>query len=229
MTRAIVWLLAALAAAVTIFALAPSLDIAASRQFFDGTAFPVANNRVIETLRRVLIWVEDAAGLLAFPLAGLAARPGRPLLGQGARVWLFQGLVFLLGPAILVNGILKPLWSRPRPYNITDFGGTADFQPITQIGGACLRSCSFSSGEMAGATALTIMAVMLIRAHRTWLAGLVPLALAAAMAPMPFTAWQRMAAGKHFLSDVVISALLVALIAAVLARALRPSPTQSLC
>ena len=37
-------------------------------------------------------------------------------------------LTVVLGPGLIVNGILKPHWGRHRPREITAFGGTADYR-----------------------------------------------------------------------------------------------------
>jgi lipid A 4'-phosphatase len=215
-------LLTGLALATAIFTLWPGIDLWASGMFFDGSGFPVQTIPGVEAVRQLFYWAEDGAGVAAFPLALWAARRGA-VLGQGARAWTYQGLVFLLGPLLAVNGVIKPLWSRPRPYLISDFGGTELFQPIWQLHGTCPRNCSFTSGEMAGAVALSLMAVMLARANKDRLAGAYPLALGLALLPVPFTAWQRLAAGRHFLSDEVFSMLIVGLIAVLLAPMLRRS------
>jgi lipid A 4'-phosphatase len=221
MTSPLTWA-AGLALAILTFCLWPGLDLWVSGLFFDGTGFPVYASTVVEAFRRSFYAAEDLAGVLAVAMAVWTSRAG-PKLGQGARTWAFQGLVFLLGPALLVNGILKPLWSRPRPYLMSVFGGPDAFQPIWALHGTCPRNCSFTSGEMAGATALTLMALMLARANRAALGPrLYGLVLAVAVLPLPFTAWQRIAAGRHFLSDVVLSALAVGLIASLLARLMRP-------
>lgn len=215
-------LLAGFALAILVFTLWPSLDIQASALFFDGSGFPVQTLAPVEAVRRLFYALEDIAGVAAFPLAIWAARRGT-VLGQGARAWTYQGLVFLLGPLLAVNGVIKPLWSRPRPYLITEFGGTELFQPIWQLQGTCPRNCSFTSGEMAGAAALSLMAAMLVRANRERLGRAGPAALALALLPLPFTFWQRLAAGRHFLSDEVFSLLVVGLIALLLAPVLRRS------
>ena len=214
-----VWV-AGLALATLVFTLWPGLDLAVSARFYDGSGFPVATDPLIEGIRRFFYAAEDVLGVLAFLLALWTRRRG-PLLGQGARIWLYQGLIFVLGPLLLVNGVLKPLWARPRPDHLIDFGGALPFQPIWQIGGLCTRSCSFTSGEMAGAVALSLMGVMLVRANQGRMGPAARrLALALALLPVPFTAWQRIAAGRHFLSDVTFSALLVGLIASLLAQAM---------
>lgn len=221
------WLAGLMLAALT-FSLWPGLDLAVSGFFFDGAGFPWQSEPLTLALRNFLYAAEDTCGVLAFPLAFWARRRGT-VLGQGARVWLFQGLVFALGPLIWVNGIAKPLWARPRPFRITEFGGDFAFQPIWQLNGACPGNCSFSSGEMAGAVALSLMAAMLAHANRDRLGRLFRAAQVLALLPMPFTAFQRIAAGRHFLSDVVFSLLAVGLIAVVLARLMRQAPTAGRC
>src|SRR5262245_4094209 len=37
-------------------------------------------------------------------------------------------LALALGPGLLVNGILKPLWGRPRPYQVESFGGARPYR-----------------------------------------------------------------------------------------------------
>src|SRR5262249_12617292 len=57
-------------------------------------------------------------------------------------------LAVALGPGLLVNGILKPLWGRPRPHQVEIFGGAQTYrywwQPGNFGGGR-----SFSSGHAA--------------------------------------------------------------------------------
>ncbi|MCH9634747.1 MAG: hypothetical protein S4CHLAM7_15080 [Chlamydiae bacterium] len=46
---------------------------------------------------------------------------------------LFLSLAFLCGPGILINGILKGFLSRPRPVQITAFGGIEPFSPFYNL------------------------------------------------------------------------------------------------
>jgi membrane-associated PAP2 superfamily phosphatase len=48
---------------------------------------------------------------------------------------LFLILVVALGPGLLVNGLLKPGWSRPRPRQIEQFGGLYAYRPWWRPGG----------------------------------------------------------------------------------------------
>ena len=218
--RCIAALLALLALALTIFVLFPNLDIATSRLFFDGTGFPIAQSAAIEALRRILYAAEDLMAVATLAALVLAWHRKAPVLNQTARDWLFQLLIFVLGPGLLVNGILKPLWGRVRPYRITEFGGPDPFTPVWSLSQQCLKNCSFPSGEMAGAMALTITLLMILHANRR--ANLYRLGQAAILSLPLVTAWQRIAAGRHFLSDVTFSALLIPLIAAVLAPLFYP-------
>ena len=52
-------------------------------------------------------------------------------------------------------------------------------------------------------------------------------AQALSLASLGFVAWQRVASGGHFLSDVLLSILLISLIAAVLARLMLNQATSS--
>ena len=215
--RLILSLLLATLLASAVLVTFPSLDLATARLFYDGTAFPIAANRPVEAVRVALYAAEDLGFLLTLALA----MRRRPFLNLTARQWLFQMLVYLLGPGLIVNGILKRFWGRARPFQVTEFGGSAPFSRAWAISDQCCGNTSFVSGEMAGATALAISLAMILHANRLrtgekvyWLGLLATLAL------LLVTAWQRMAAGKHFLSDIVISALLVCLMAAVLQRML---------
>ena len=215
----LIWaLLLATLLASAAFAAFPTLDLATARLFNDGSSFPIAANRPVEALRMTLYAAEDAGFLLTLIL--ILRR--RPFLNLQPRQWLGQMLLFLLGPGLIVNGILKPFWGRARPFQITEFGGPAAFSRAWQVSDQCCGYKSFASGEMAGATALAICLTIILRANRLALGrNLYWMGLGiAALLPL-VTAWQRMAAGRHFLSDIVISALLVSLLAALLHRVLR--------
>ena len=129
-------------------------------------------------------------------VAGRFARIATPLIGV---------VSFLLGPVLIVNGILKSFWGRPRPFSTIDLGRFNDYVLPGTISDQCARNCSFVSGDVAAAF---------------WLFWLVP--LVPARYREPFIALLalngclmiifRMAAGRHYLSDTVIAALLSLLI-----------------
>lgn len=200
------------------FGLWPEWDIATSAYFFDATGFPVGKNPLIESLRRGLRATTEIAPAVALVVLGLTLWLRRPLMLK-AREWGFVLALFLLGPGLLVNGVLKSYWGRARPTEVIDFGGTAQFTPAWQISDQCVDNCSFVSGEGAGTMALTIALLLLLRVQRHRLPGVAFwMGQGAALAMLAFVGWQRIAAGRHFLSDVLLSMLLTLLLAALLAR-----------
>lgn len=203
-----------------VFGIWPGLDLAISGYFYDASGFPVRRNPVIEAMRNA-VWdatlIMPALALLLLPLALLLRRK----LLLTAKEWGFVLLLFLLGPGLLVNGILKAHWGRARPSNVIDFGGKAQFTPAYEITDQCAKNCSFVSGEGAGTMALTITALLILFALRSRLSlGVYRLGQVAAWAVLLFVGWQRVAAGGHFLSDVLLSWLFVALMALGLQRVL---------
>jgi lipid A 4'-phosphatase len=75
---------------------------------------------------------------------------------QYAKSCLVVILTVALGPGLLVNGILKPYWGRPRPADITAMGGTQEYRKVWMPAGVnggksfpcghCSMGFSLSSG-----------------------------------------------------------------------------------
>jgi membrane-associated PAP2 superfamily phosphatase len=86
-------------------------------------------------------WILGCGGLLVW-----MASFWRSKLVRWRDEGLFYFLVLLLGPGLLVNGILKPYWGRPRPNAIVSFGGQRDFLPVWQWGQG-QDEASFPSGH----------------------------------------------------------------------------------
>ena len=204
------------------FSLWPGLDLAVTSLFYDGKVFRIAAYPGVETLRLAL-W-DAAIAMFVFTLAMTitTALLRAPLLGLAVKAWGFITLTFVLGPGVLVNGLLKRHWGRARPADTLNFGGTAQFTPPYQITDQCAANCSFVSGEAAGATVLAMALLLILAGNRARLPGWgFRVGQGIAIAILLFTLWQRVAAGRHFLSDVMLAALFVALIAAVLAQVMR--------
>lgn len=209
-------------AVLSAFSIWPGLDLSVTHWFYDGAGFPIEGYPGIEPLRLAL-W--DATIVMVFAAFALGAVSGflrRPLLGLRPPLWGFIVFLFLLGPGLLVNGLLKQFWGRARPSNTVNFGGTAQFTPPYQITDQCASNCSFVSGEVAGSAAFTISLLLILAVNRArlpswcfWLGQTLAIAL------LLFTMWQRVAVGRHFLSDALLAALFVALLAAILARVMR--------
>jgi lipid A 4'-phosphatase len=169
----------------------------------------------------MVIWRLSIA-MVVLALAGLAlALAGLRLAGIGARTWSLIALLYLLGPILLVNGILKRFWGRARPADIAEFGGTARFTPPWPPADECARNCSFVSGEGAAAVALMIAALVILAALRPRLTPALHRAgVVLAVALPAIGIGLRIATGRHFLSDTVFAALFMLAIALVLHRVL---------
>jgi len=123
---------------------------------------------------------------------------------QAGRVVTGRRLAFLLlllalVPGLIVNAILKEHWGRARPIQLEQFGGNRAFTPafvVSDQGGG-----AFSSGHVAAAAWLVAVPVVLFGFGSTWTTLALLYLLAMVLA--------RMAAGAHFLSDVLTSILLV--------------------
>ncbi|WP_082684467.1 phosphatase PAP2 family protein [Aureimonas ureilytica] len=196
-------LLVLLALASLTFALFPGLDLAVSGLFaVPGEGFPLARNETllaIRDLNRALpIWIAVAL---------LVALLGRGVWGARSRLPPPHALLHVLGVYLVaclgIVHILKNTMGRARPEHILAFGGDKSFTLPWQISNACHSNCSFSSGEAASAMAMLALAYL---APRGWRA---PVALALALPGLVFSL-NRIAFGSHFLSDVVISWLIVA-------------------
>jgi len=114
-------------------------------------------------------------------------------------------LTLALGPGLLVNGMLKPVWGRPRPHQVQAFGGSRSYQPWWQPGNFG-GGKSFSSGHTAMGFVL-VAGVFLVPSRRpSWRRGL---ALGGALAYGSLVGVARVVQGAHFLSDVLWSGILI--------------------
>ena len=106
------------------------------------TAAHAAVDRFLRPLAMVTV-----AGYLV--LAGLSLATGGRFLSLRFRHILSVGLVFAIGPGLLVNGALKNWIGRARPKNIAEFGGERLFSPAYVPADQCLQNCAFVSGDVA--------------------------------------------------------------------------------
>ncbi len=139
-------------------------------------------------------------GGLTVGLVSLAWHRLRPYRLPG----FFLAAMLALGPGLIVNGILKPQWCRPRPCQTAHFGGNQEFVGVWGMG-ASEQSKSFPSGHASMGFLLMAPAFLLYRRYRRLAAGFVLLGLAAGMA----LGVTRILQGGHFLSDVVWAAGMV--------------------
>ena len=196
---------AALIAIVALFSVWPGLDLAAARLFYLGEGRFAGRTALGDFARTIgyavpflllapplLIWLARRAGL----------RTGWRVTGRAAA---FLALTMALGPGLIVNLVLKDNSHRPRPVQITEFGGKLEFRPVYRFDGACGRNCSLVSGETSAAFWTLAPALLMPQPIRA-------ASVAAAMVFGVAVGALRMAYGGHFLSDTVLAALLTLLV-----------------
>jgi len=117
------------------------------------------------------------------------------------KVALYLVLVMVIGPGLIVNAVLKEQWGRPRPRDVTDFGGKERFEKVWEYDASSLGK-SFPSGH-ASMGFFFFSAYFLLRGWgRRWALG----TLATALILGSLLGFTRMVQGGHFFSDVVWSA-----------------------
>ena len=214
----VLWrLLVATALVQLVFAIWPGVDIAVSRLFVQADGrFLLAKSAFGEDIR-MSIWL----GSIAVAVAGAVMLCASLLRGRHAktswRLWAFVTAIYVCGTGLLVNVLLKQNWGRARPVTIQEFGGDRLFTPPFEIAGQCSSNCSFVSGEAASAAVMAIvLAVCFGRALPKPWRGMAYGALGAVYA---VASGMRVAAGRHFLSDVVFAGLFMLILARLFYRA----------
>jgi lipid A 4'-phosphatase len=210
--RVLAWLCIAWIFVFAFFYSFPAIDIAASSLFCTAKVagqtgcdlFPARNHWLTVAFRPIFYWVPIGALVLMLgDIAWQRMRNGWANRDR-LRVEILALAAYLLGPILLVNGVLKAYSGRPRPIDSTLFGGSLDFMAVGDFSGACLSNCSFVSGEAAAAGWLLCLVPLIRGRHRHILAALViDISFAAPLL--------RVAMGSHFLSDAVLGWLIGAM------------------
>lgn len=209
----LVGMLALVTVTLIVFRVAPGLDIAASRAFFDLSDCPPATldtascghfatgaDPVMKVFRQVM---QVLPALAAAAILGWAGYRHWRRSDLDRRALAEMGVAFgalVLSPLLLVNGIFKSYWGRPRPHMVDLFGGELPFVPAGTITSYCESNCSFISGEAAGAFWLVCLVPLVPREDRLpVLVGTLAIAVSASLL--------RVAFGGHFLSDVMLGGM----------------------
>jgi len=120
---------------------------------------------------------------------------------QQRKAAYFVLAVFVVGPGILVNGIFKDHWGRPRPDQIAQFGGVQEYVPPGYFN-AKGDGKSFPSGH--SSVGFAFIAFWFLCRRRNRLLGW--LTLYGTLLFGSLIGFSRIADGAHFLSDVLWSA-----------------------
>ena len=108
----------------------------------------------------------------------------------------FSGAITML---LIVNVLLKNMWGRVRPNDVSYFGGIHDFAPWYKISNLCSSNCSFVSGDASVGFLLVVFYFITKKKIYIYL-GLVF---------GSFLGFVRIVAGGHFLSDIIFSQIVV--------------------
>jgi lipid A 4'-phosphatase len=158
-------------------------------------------------------------GVVAVLIGSLVVKLLRPLRGSPIPpsyvLYLLSSLV--VGPGLVVNVLFKENWGRPRPDAIVPFGGQAPFVEIWDMTDYCRGNCSFVSGEASVAIWLVAAAILLPPSWRT--RGRILIGVFAVLLSL-----NRIAFGRHFLSDVLMAWALTVLVLTVLYRLFVEAP-----
>lgn len=196
---------------LALFSKFPGLDLLISARYFDPEqGFFHRNNPVVQGLYDWTPWVGRALvialalyALLAPLLARYFERQGEHSLAQRARgSWRHLATVAvvcgLLGPGILIEGVLKNHMGRPRPVQVIEFGGADTYHGPFVPGATPERNRSFvSSHAAAGFWLMSLGLTCGPLWRRRWL--LIGLVVGGAIG------LGRILQGGHFFSDVLFA------------------------
>jgi len=180
----------------------PDLDIAAARWFYlplEKNSWGIAKQAPWSILYHTAPWI--TASLLITGFGMLAVGHFRNRVGM-RRLSVFLLLAVILGPGLVVNAILKDHWQRPRPREIVEFGGARHYAPpLLPIGeGGKSFPCGHCSVGFLCAAGWWIWKRRYRALARTSLITGLVIGFASGLG--------RMAAGGHFLSDVLWAGLI---------------------
>ena len=205
------WILL-LAVAATVPFLTPALDLRITSWFYNPAfthPWPFEFNGFIKFLYTFGTWPGLVTALIGLGILVIARY--RPSLMKWRRQAAFLFLTLVIGPGFLVNTVFKDHWGRPRPKMISEFGGRMDYQCFHEkgVGG---RGKSFPCGHSSMGYYFVVVYFLARRRKKIIRLSL----LAGAMVYGTLIGIARMAAGAHFASDVVWSALFPCLAAWIL-------------
>jgi lipid A 4'-phosphatase len=193
-----------------VFAAFPQIELRVAHHFYENVdaahnVFAWRFNPSLMLARDIGIWI--GAVLAAPVVAALAIKlifPKRKLLVSG-RAIVFLLATLALGPGLLVNVALKDYWGRPRPVEVSEFGGAHRYVAWWDPRGTCPKNCSFVSGDVSGAI-WTLAPAALVPPPWRALAYGGALVLGVGMSVL------RIMAGGHFVTDTVFAGVFIYLI-----------------
>lgn len=116
-------------------------------------------------------------------------------------IWLSATII-----SFIVNSVLKNGWGRARPNDISLFDGNKNFTPWIEYSNECFENCSFVSGDSSVGFFIACLYFVTKKIYFFYISIFVGF----------FFGLIRIAAGAHFLSDVVMAFIIVNLSLAII-------------
>ena len=184
-----------------LFVVWPEIDLAISNVFYDhnSQSWPLKDHPINASVYALFRYMPHF--ILPIMLITVALTFWRRGISRAHRKpWLFLMLVLLIGPGLIVHGVFKEGFERPRPRQVQEFNGSSGFTPAFVVSDSCAKSCkSFVSGH--AAMGFFFMALgWLFRSYPWFWFGI-------AMGVL--TSAGRIMQGGHFLSDTLFAAFVV--------------------
>lgn len=213
------WMAVPMVALFIVFAVFPEIDMKVSGSVYNAATggFYLGHPH----------WMDYADYITSFgSTVALAAVVVWWLIGKGlpvrgkvpGRVVAYLLLAFLIGPVLTISLGFKEHWGRNRPVEVTEFGGAAPFTPYWNTTGKCESDCSFPSGHSSRGFIFMAAAIAAFGLGWRYRYAMLAAALAIGVSAATF----RIMEGKHFLSDVTLSACIVIYLSWVLFRFMYP-------
>ncbi len=178
------------------------IDLQVTQHFYLGqNSFALEQADWARWSRSILYWVVYVmvVGILCLLILCLC-RPKFKLIPL--KTLIYTLLVFLVVPVLIINLVFKDQSGRPRPRDVTQFGGQMTFQQPWTVSSQCPTNCSFVCGDCAVAFAFWVF-LPFFKKRRYKLAYGVLVFLVGA-----FYGYIRIGQGAHFFSDVIFSGLI---------------------
>lgn len=174
------------------------IDILITNLFYNEDGFYLANNLFGLIIYEGAYYLTIAVVVLLAVMLILNLTKNMHPFGLPRKAIIFFIVITIMAPGVIVNSILKEHSGRPRPAHVTEFGGTAIFQPPFTISNQCESNCSFVSGH--ASFAFTFMAIGLLFRGRVRRIIFTSGFLFGAV-----VGFVRIFQGRHFFSDVVFA------------------------
>lgn len=197
--------------ALAIFLKVPGLDLLVSARYYSTElGFFHRDNPLVIALYDWTPWLGRGlvVALLAYALAaplisrGFARKGRADLAARSLGPWRHLATVSLccalLGPGLVIEGVLKNTMGRPRPVQVVPFGGTDTYYGPFVLGEDPPNHRSFVSSHAAAGFALISLGLTCgpVWRRRWFLIGLVTGSV---------VGLGRMMQGGHFLSDIIFA------------------------